>query len=137
MVMNLYQADLPKDPYDIFFQQKYWMYYSTLDALKKEWHIRIATSTDLVHWDKVGDIYVLKGAVEEKGICAPGALIKDGMIHLFYQIYGNGKSDAICHATFKDGLNFTRNTTNPIFHPTESDWSCGSAIDAKVVILIF
>ena len=122
-----------KDPYVIFFQQKYWMYYSTPDALKKEWHIGIATSTDLVHWDKIGDIYGLKGTVEEKGICAPGALIKDGQLHLFYQTYGNGKSDAICHATSKDGINFIRNATNPIFHPRESDWSCGRAIDAEVV----
>ena len=50
-----------KDPYVIFFQQKYWMYYSTPDAFKKEWHIGIATSNDLVHWEKVGDIYGLKG----------------------------------------------------------------------------
>lgn len=122
-----------KDPYVIYFKQKYWMYYSTPDAQKKEWHIGIATSSDLIKWDKVGDIFGLKGTAEEKGICAPGAFLKDGVLHLFYQTYGNGKSDAICHATSTDGIHFERNATNPIFHPTPSDWSCGRAIDAEVV----
>ena len=122
-----------KDPYVIYFKQKYWMYYSTPDTQKKEWHIGIATSSDLIKWDKVGDIFGLKGTAEEKGICAPGAFLKDGILHLFYQTYGNGKSDAICHATSTDGIHFERNATNPIFHPTPSDWSCGRAIDAEVV----
>jgi predicted GH43/DUF377 family glycosyl hydrolase len=41
-------------------------------------------------------------------------------------------NDAICHAYSSDGINFTRNSTNPIFHPS-GDWNCGRAIDAEVV----
>lgn len=122
-----------KDPYIIFFQNKYWMYYSVPDANKKEWHIGIATSSDLTHWEKVGNIMGQKGSEEEKGICAPGALIKDGVLHLFYQTYGNAKLDAICHAYSKNGIDFERDTTNPIFRPKAGDWSCGRAIDAEVV----
>ena len=66
-----------------------------------------------------------------KGLCAPGALVKDGKVHLFYQTYGNGKKDAICHAISDDGIHFRRNPTNPIFHPA-GDWTCGRAIDAEV-----
>ena len=47
--------------------------------------------------------------------------------------YGNGPKDAICHAVSADGLNFTRNTTNPIFAPT-GDWNIGKAIDAEVLV---
>jgi beta-1,2-mannobiose phosphorylase / 1,2-beta-oligomannan phosphorylase len=122
-----------KDPYVIFFQNKYWMYYSVPDEQKKVLHIGIATSTDLTQWEKVGDIMGQKGSVEDKGICAPSALIKDGILHLFYQSYGNAKLDAICHATSKNGIDFERDPTNPIFRPKISDWSCGRAIDAEVI----
>ncbi len=123
-----------KDPYVIFFQGKYWMYYSTPDKEKKEWYIGIASSSDLVNWEKKGNIKGQKGSVEEKGICAPGALLKDGVLHLFYQTYGNGKLDAICHAYSANGIDFERDASNPIFRPTISDWSCGRAIDAEVII---
>jgi hypothetical protein len=53
-------------------------------------------------------------------------------IHLFYQTYGNGKRDAICHAFSSDGIRFVRNKTNPIFSPGGS-WNCGRAIDAEVI----
>lgn len=123
-----------KDPYVIFFKNKYWMYYTVADAQKKVLHIGIATSADLTHWKKAGNIYGQKGTVEDKGICAPGALVKDGVLHLFYQSYGNGKADAICHATSTNGLDFERDATNPIFRPKAGGWSCGRAIDAEVVL---
>jgi predicted GH43/DUF377 family glycosyl hydrolase len=53
-------------------------------------------------------------------------------VHLFYQTYGNGTNDAICHAWSTDGISFTRNKTNPIFHP-DGNWNCGRAIDAEVI----
>ena len=61
-----------------------------------------------------------------------GAIVLEGKVHLFYQTYGNGKQDAICHAWSTDGLNFTRNPANPIFRPT-GEWNCGRAIDADVI----
>jgi predicted GH43/DUF377 family glycosyl hydrolase len=122
-----------KDPYVIFFKGKYFMYYSVPDEFKKEWFIGIATSSDLMNWDKIGTIKGKKGSVEEKGICAPSALIKDGNLHLFYQTYGNGKLDAICHAVSTNGIDFERDPTNPIFRPKISEWSCGRAIDAEVI----
>ncbi len=123
-----------KDPYVIFFQGKYWMYYSVPSEQNKEWYIGIATSQDLINWEKKGNIKGQKGTVEEKGICAPGALVKEGVLHLFYQTYGNGKLDAICHAFSTNGIDFERDATNPIFRPQISDWSCGRAIDAEVVV---
>lgn len=128
-----------KDPSVIKFAKKYWLYYSMPpfdpklappDA-PKGWGIGIATSTDLTHWTKVGEVLGKPGTVEESGICAPGARVLDGKVHLFYQTYGMGPKDAICHAVSQDGLHFDHDPTNPIFRPNGA-WNCGRAIDAEV-----
>ena len=126
-----------KDPHVVWFRNRYLLYYSVPlykdSAGAEHWGIGIAESTNLTNWQKVGEI-VPTTAYEQKGLCAPGALIRDGAVHLFYQTYGNGRNDAICHAVSKDGIHFDRNPTNPIFHPAISDWSCGRAIDAEVIL---
>lgn len=124
-----------KDPHVVNFKGRYLMYYS-IPPLKGDpesgWNIGIAKSKDLTHWMKVGEITPATGAYyEKKGLCAPGALVKDGKVNLFYQTYGNGREDAICHAVSTDGIHFDRNPTNPIFRPS-GDWTCGRAIDAEV-----
>lgn len=124
-----------KDPHVVYFNGRYLMYHS-IPPLKGDdtsgWNIGIAESTDLLNWKKVGEITPDPDAVyEQKGLCAPGALVRDGKVHLFYQTYGNGKNDAICHAVSEDGIRFERNATNPIFSPT-GNWNCGRAIDAEV-----
>lgn len=124
-----------KDPHVVNFKGRYLMYHS-IPPKKGDpnsgWNIGIAASNDLVNWTKVGEITPAPNAeYEKKGLCAPGALVKDGKVHLFYQTYGNGKKDAICHAVSEDGIHFERNETNPIFSPT-GDWNCGRAIDAEV-----
>ncbi|MDR2040159.1 MAG: family 43 glycosylhydrolase [Bacteroidales bacterium] len=124
-----------KDPHVVKFNDKYLMYYSIppyKDHPESGWNIGIAESKDLINWTKVGEITPFPGAeYEKRGLCAPGALVRDNKVHLFYQTYGNGRNDAICHAYSNDGINFVRNPTNPIFSPT-GDWNCGRAIDAEV-----
>jgi len=125
-----------KDPHVIRFESRYLMYYSVQPYKDKTnpvqgWGIGIAESRDLINWKKTGEI-TPAADYEAKGLCAPCAIVIDGKVHLFYQTYGNGKNDAICHAWSADGINFTRNATNPIFHP-ESPWTCGRAIDAEVI----
>ncbi len=125
-----------KDPYVIKWNKRYLMYY-TIPAHKdtahpvKGWGIGIAESKDLTHWVKIGEM-VPEADYEKKGFCAPSVLVIKKVVHLFYQTYGNGTRDAICHATSTDGIHFTRNATNPIFRPT-GKWTCGRAIDAEVV----
>ena len=124
-----------KDPHVVNFDGRYLMYYSIPPQKGVEdsgWNIGIAESSDLTSWEKVGEITPAPGAdYEKKGLCAPGALVRDGKVHLFYQTYGNRENDAICHAVSSDGINFERNKTNPIFKPT-GEWNCGRAIDAEV-----
>ena len=69
------------------------------------WAIGIARSSDLDSWEKIGEI-LPEQEPERNGLCAPGAIVLDGRVHLFYQTYGNGPKDAICHAVSEDGLAF-------------------------------
>lgn len=124
-----------KDPHVVNFKGRYLMYYSIPPRKEVEgsgWNIGIAESNDLTSWTKVGEITPAPNTdYEKKGLCAPGALVRDGKVHLFYQTYGNGRNDAICHAVSHDGIHFERNETNPIFRTTGA-WNCGRAIDAEV-----
>jgi sucrose-6-phosphate hydrolase SacC (GH32 family) len=125
-----------KDPHVIFFEGRYLMYYSIRPYSDKDNPVKglgigIAESDDLIGWRKTGEI-IPAADYEAKGLCAPCARVIDGKVHLFYQTYGNGKDDAICHATSTDGITFMRNSTNPVFRPG-GDWNCGRAIDAEVI----
>ena len=124
-----------KDPHVVKFKGRYLMYYSIPGIPKSDtmsgWGVGIAESRDLTHWNRVGEIRPA-GGPETKGLAAPAALVHQGKVHLFYQTYGNMAKDAICHAFSEDGIHFTRNPTNPIFHPT-GNWTIGRAIDAEVV----
>ena len=128
-----------KDPSVIRFGGRYLMYYS-ITAWAKElaptnaprgWAIGIAESRDLVNWKKIGEI-LPEQVCEKNGIVNGRIILLDGKLHLFYNSYGNGAKDALCHATSEDGLHFTRNPTNPIWHPV-GDWNNGRAIDVDVV----
>lgn len=127
--------NIAKDPAVIRFKGKYYMYYSLNpreDDPASGWGIGIARSEDLENWEKVADL-AQEGELETTGICAPGALVYGGRVHLFYQTYGRFEKDAICHAYSDDGINFVRNRTNPIIK-AEGAWNNGRAIDADVCI---
>lgn len=124
-----------KDPHVVNFKGSYLMYYSIPPknwSSDSGWNIGIAKSNNLTDWTIIGEI-TPAADYETKGLCAPGALVRNDTIHLFYQTYGNGPKDAICHAYSTDGVNFIRNKTNPIFSPT-GEWNCGRAIDAEVIL---
>jgi len=127
---------MAKDPAVVKHQGRYYMYYSVPPHLDPDrapagWGIGIAVSDDLVTWQKVGEV-PQEQECERNGICAPGVISLRGSVHLFYQTYGNGPKDAICHAVSEDGLTFRKNASNPVFRPT-GEWNNGRAIDADVV----
>ena len=128
-----------KDPSVIRFGGRYLLYYSVAAWAKelappdapRGWAIGISESHDLVNWKKVGEI-LPEQECEKNGIVNGRIILLDGKLHLFYNTYGNGPKDALCHAWSADGIHFTRNLTNPIWHPT-GDWNNGRAIDVDVV----
>jgi beta-1,2-mannobiose phosphorylase / 1,2-beta-oligomannan phosphorylase len=122
-----------KDPCVIRFGGQYWLYYSlppfTDDRKKSGWGIGVATSRNLVEWTKRGEI-APRADYESAGFCAPGLVVIGKTVHMFYQTYGGGRNDAICHATSTDGLEFRRNPANPVLR-AKGNWNCGRAIDAE------
>jgi predicted GH43/DUF377 family glycosyl hydrolase len=121
-----------KNPHVIRFDGRYLMYTSVLPVKgSKAREIEITESQDLIHWKNVGMMRI-EEAYEKNGISAPGVLVINGKVHVFYQTYGNGVNDALCHAVSENGIsNFKRNPSNPIFKP-DGEWNCGRAIDAEV-----
>ena len=127
-----------KDPCVIAFGRRYLMYFSlppfdtrlAPSNAPAGWSIGVAESHDLKEWRKIGELWP-EQECEKKGLCAPGAIVIGERVHLFYQTYGNGPKDAICHAASEDGVRFQRDASNPVFHPT-GDWTAGRAIDAEV-----
>lgn len=127
-----------KDPCVVRFDGRYLMYFSLppFDGrlaptnAPAGWSIGIAESRDLKSWTKVSELRP-EQQCDRNGLCAPGAIVLGNQVHLFYQTYGNGPKDAICHAVSEDGLRFIRNPSNPVFRPT-GDWTAGRAIDAEV-----
>ena len=120
-----------KDPAVAKIDGNYVLYY-TIKSDRKPLRIGIAEGTDLDTWEKIGELPALDPG-DEKGMAAPGAVVLNGHVHLFYQNYNNGFQKAsICHATSSDGVNFVPNPSNPVFSPT-GEWNCGRAIDADVI----
>ncbi len=128
-----------KDPCVVELGGETYLYHSIFEKGTKILGIGIAKKNGEDTFVRVAE-FVRTQPCEENGVGAPGAIVLDGVIHLFYQTYGNGPLDAICHATSVDGIHFEKDPTNPIFAPREPwaqmpSWSCGRAIDADVTIL--
>lgn len=120
--------EFAKDPAVVRLEETYYLYYSVFFG--EVLGIGIAVSSDLENWSEQGRFPVTQEC-EKTGIGAPGAIVRDGRIHLFYQTYGTGERDSICHAWSDDGLQFIKDASNPVYHPS-ADWCCGRAIDADV-----
>lgn len=121
-----------KDPAVVRFKGRYFLYYTVKqNKVVTGLRIGVATSEDLLVWKKWGELEA-EHEYEKRGFGAPGAVVLDGKVHLFYQSSGTGRRDAICHAWSEDGYRFTRNPSNPVFRPTGA-WTAGRAIDADVI----
>ncbi len=126
-----------KDPSVIRFQGRYLLYYSMQSFGDRRpndgWAIGIAESANLIDWHKVGEI-LPEQEVERNGLVNGRVILLDGKLHLFYNSYGNGPKDAVCHAVSTDGLHFTRDPSNPILR-AQGTWNSGRAIDVDVLEL--
>lgn len=124
-----YGKPFAKDPAAVKYKGKYFLYHTVLRALKRI-GIGIAVSRDGENYDVAGELPPLLEC-EKNGIGAPGVIVLEGALHMFYQTYGNYRRDAICHAVSYDGFNFER--LGEVFSPS-GEWNCGRAIDADVCV---
>ncbi|MBP3919892.1 MAG: glycoside hydrolase [Clostridia bacterium] len=127
-----------KDPAVIEWKGDTYLYHSIYEKGTNILGIGIARLEDEDTFVRIAE-FERTQPCEQNGVGAPGAIVLDGVIHLFYQTYGNGPLDAICHATSTDGIHFTKDASNPVFAPREPwadmpEWSCGRAIDADVCV---
>ena len=125
-----------KDPCVIRFHGRGYLYYSKQlveETGYDRFVIGIAVSEDLENWEETGMLLPEQEA-EGRGLAAPGAIVLNGVIHLFYQSYGQFPKDYICHAVSRDGIHFERDETNPVIVP-EGEWNVHRAIDADVAVL--
>jgi len=143
--MNLFTDDsrgrsLAKDPSVVFWRGAYWLFYSIGpygDGRERDgWRIGMARGekiSDFGSWRKVGELGPAHSS-EENGLCAPGAIVLNDALFLFYQTYGNGPRDAICVARTTDGERFERHPQNPVVRASGS-WNNGRAIDAEALVI--
>ena len=132
-----------KDPAVVRFGDRYFLYHSAYVPGDRRLRIGIAVSDDMEDWAFSGYL-PLDTECEKNGNGAPAAIVLAGKVHLFYQTYGNGPLDAICHAVSDDGIRFEKDPTDPIFRPSgttdlsvpevDRGWCSGRAIDADVVL---
>jgi predicted GH43/DUF377 family glycosyl hydrolase len=123
-----------KDPSVVRFGNRYLMYFSVPPKQGDDrWGQAVAASEDLLTWKSIGEIEPHRDG-EATGLCAGGAIVLGDRVHLFYQTYGRGPRDSICHATSSDGVRFERSSDSPIFRPT-GDWNIGRAIDAEAHVI--
>ena len=91
-----------KDPAVVFFGGKYLMYYSVKHDDGRI-GVGIAQSADMENWSPCGEVALTQDC-ERNGIAAPGAIVLENRVHLFYQTYGNWEKDALCHAYSDDAF---------------------------------
>lgn len=87
--LRMYWADtvsgrpFSKDPAVVKFMGRYRLCYSLPPRKDKPtpgWSIGVATSRNLFDWEKVGELNA-DGPAEQKGFCAPGAIVLGGKVH--------------------------------------------------------
>ena len=130
---NPVHGNFAKDPAVVHFHGMYYLYY-TVHPTPDRYGVGIAASPDMESWTIIGELPQDTPA-ERNGSAAPAAIVLNDRVHLFYQTYGNWRTDALCHAVSDDGVHFEKNPENPVYAPPAT-WCCGRAIDADVCILM-
>jgi predicted GH43/DUF377 family glycosyl hydrolase len=72
---------------------------------------------------------------ESMGVLNPGAIVKDGKVHLLYRAAGNPPDYKICVnlAVSRDGFNFERQyAVNPVLFPKEGTYDGGCIEDPRI-----
>jgi uncharacterized repeat protein (TIGR01451 family) len=114
-------------PSVIFEGGLYKMWYSGYDSDGVA-RIGYATSSDGVAWTKSGDNPVLdvgaSGSWEDEDVLGPTVIKEGGSYHMWYRGY-DGLTARIGHAASSDGVNWAKDSANPVLDigpPGDWDW---------------
>ncbi|MDR2763017.1 MAG: hypothetical protein LBB88_10470 [Planctomycetaceae bacterium] len=94
--------------------------YKMYNSWRPKGSIALSTSKDGKEWTKPKIVLSPIPKTWERDINRPGILKKDGVYHLWYTGQAQGKS-RIGYATSSDGINFTRQSEEPVLKP-ELSW---------------
>lgn len=103
-------------------------------------NIRKYHSFDGVNWNDDGDVLDVEvggtpSGWESQDVSSPVVWIESDLWHMLYEGRGNG-GGKIGHATSNDGLNWTRNPSNPIFgNGTFDSWDDLQVVPDDIIIV--
>jgi predicted GH43/DUF377 family glycosyl hydrolase len=127
----------------IIVNKRWYMYYSGchFHGVQKQGRIGLALSHDGKNWTKYGGNPILEpdNSVDwEKGttmvwmVSTPSVIHYKGRFFMWYSAVGNDGIERICLAESIDGINFTKNSGNPVLTP-EAEWEKLGINHPKVV----
>lgn len=102
----------------------FYLYYTGIRETFRDYGIGLATSKDLIHWERHPDnplLVPLGFGFEKTAIQVPCVCVEDGTWHLYY-LGMDGPNGHIGHATSSDGIRWHRDPANPVLSRDESSW---------------
>jgi len=112
----------------------YYFYYEGGGEQRRQ--IGLATSTDTVHWKKVGDSPVLptgpQDAWDSRYVTDPDVVVTKGQWRMYYS-GSNGTAEKIGVATSKDGVHWEKHPGNPIFAAAPKGWDSTHVMQPSVL----
>lgn len=103
----------------------YYMYYSILNPNSQQYYkIGLATSPDGINWTRnpSNPVLTFSQSWEGNGVYFPSVIFESNS---FKMVYMNHSSNAFGMATSSDGINWTKNSSNPFFtkEDTNNNWA--------------
>lgn len=112
------------DPFVIFEDNIYKMWYAGCNYLSDTWQIGYATSNDGINWERYENNPVLtlgeEGNIDDRSVRYPIVLKFNDIYHLWFESRGSDAGYAISHATSDDGIHWTKDAENPVMTRDES-----------------
>ncbi len=102
----------------------FYLYYTGIRKTFSDYGIGLATSQDLIHWNKhpANPLLTPLGSGFEKTAIQVPCVFVDGDIWHLYYLGMDGPNGHIGHATSVDGIGWERDPANPVLSRDESSW---------------
>jgi predicted GH43/DUF377 family glycosyl hydrolase len=126
-----------EDPHLVFFDGTFYLTYVGNDGGKTPGNICLATSTDLLHWKKYGEIlqpkYEWESGQVKAGVIIPNKI--DGKYWMYYQGEREPWHTATGLACSEDLIHWEVVSDGPVLEPREKQWDSLGTEPGAVVVL--